>query len=138
MQNFSYLLNKILYIFRTGSLSIIRSISALYKRNRHLSCQFCWLSLADRVSDSQQNQLDKYLLRLYSVEILLMMDSGHVRKIQSILSSKFEKICISLAFIIRTMPLYLRVSSRGAHITKFSLMQSYVTAWRSVFISLHN
>jgi len=37
---------------------------------------------------------DKYLLRVYSVEILLMMDSGPG-------SNKFKKLCISLAFIIR-------------------------------------
>jgi len=28
----------VLYMFRTGLLSIIRSISTLYTRNRHLSC----------------------------------------------------------------------------------------------------
>jgi hypothetical protein len=30
-------------------------------------------------ADSQQNYHDKYLLRVYSVEMLLMMDSGPVR-----------------------------------------------------------
>ena len=39
--------------------------------------------------------------RVYSVEILLMMDSGHVRNMQSTLSNKYGKQCISLAFIIR-------------------------------------
>ena len=38
MQNFSYLFDKVLYVFRTGPLSIIRSISTLYTRNRYLSC----------------------------------------------------------------------------------------------------
>ena len=42
-----------------------------------------------------------YLLRVYSVEILLMMGSGHVRNMYIILSNKFEKQCISLAFVIR-------------------------------------
>ena len=87
---FSNLFHKVLYMFRTGSLSIIRSISTLYTRNRYLSCQFCWRLL-------QQT----YLLRVYSVEILLMMDSGLVRNTQSTLSYKCEKMCISLAFIIR-------------------------------------
>jgi len=32
------------------------------------------------LADSQQNWHDKYLLRVYSVEILLMVDSGPVRK----------------------------------------------------------
>jgi len=38
IQNFSNLFNKVKYIFRTGLLSIIRSISTLYTRNRYLSC----------------------------------------------------------------------------------------------------
>jgi hypothetical protein len=38
MHYFSYLFDKVLYIFRTVPLSIIRSISTLYTRNRHLSC----------------------------------------------------------------------------------------------------
>jgi len=40
----------------------------------------CWRNLTrDHVSRLQQNQHDKYLRRVYSVEILLMMDSGRVR-----------------------------------------------------------
>jgi len=38
MQNFSYLFDKVLYMFQTGPLPIIRSISTLYTRNRYLSC----------------------------------------------------------------------------------------------------
>jgi len=38
MYNFSNLFDKVLYIFRTGPLTIIRSISTLYTRNRYLSC----------------------------------------------------------------------------------------------------
>jgi len=53
MHCFSYLFDKVLYMFRTGPLSFIRSICHI----KH----------------------DKYLLRVYSVEILLMMDSGPVR-----------------------------------------------------------
>ena len=33
---FSNLVDKVLYMFRTGPLSIIRSISTLYTRNRYL------------------------------------------------------------------------------------------------------
>jgi len=40
---------------------------------------------------------------VYSVEILLMMDNGPVRNIYSTLSNKFEKLRISMAFIIRTI-----------------------------------
>jgi len=38
MHNFSNLFDKIFYMCRTGPLSIIRSISTLYTRNRYLSC----------------------------------------------------------------------------------------------------
>jgi len=38
MNNFSNLFDKVLYMFRTDPLSIIRSISTLYTRNRFLSC----------------------------------------------------------------------------------------------------
>jgi len=36
MHYFSNLFDKVLYMFRTCSLSIIRSISTLYTRNRYL------------------------------------------------------------------------------------------------------
>ena len=98
MHYFSDLFDKVPYMFRTSPLSIISTISTLYTHtyNRYLSCQFCW-----RLSRRQQNQHDKYLLRVHSVEIPLMMDSGPVRNIQSTLSNKFEKWCISLASVIR-------------------------------------
>jgi hypothetical protein len=72
MHYFSNLLDKVLYMFRTCPLSIIKSISTLYTHN---------VSLVLLASDSrrQQNQHDKNILRVYSVQILLMMDSGHVR-----------------------------------------------------------
>ena len=38
LHNFSDLFHKVLYMFRTGPLFVIRSISALYTRNRYLSC----------------------------------------------------------------------------------------------------
>jgi len=37
MHYFSYLFDKVLYMFRTSLLSIIRSISTLYTRNMYLS-----------------------------------------------------------------------------------------------------
>jgi len=36
--NFSDLFDKVLCIFRTSPLSIVRSISTLYTQNRYLSC----------------------------------------------------------------------------------------------------
>ena len=57
-----------------------------------------------------QNQHDKYLLRVYSVEILLMMDNGSVRNMQCTSSNKYEKQCISLAFIIRRRTTSLQYS----------------------------
>jgi len=38
MHYFSNLFDKVLYMFRAGPLSIIRSISTLYTRRRYLSC----------------------------------------------------------------------------------------------------
>jgi len=38
VHSFSDLFDKALYMFRTGPLSIIRSISTLYTRSRYLSC----------------------------------------------------------------------------------------------------
>jgi len=38
MHYFSDFLDKVLYMFRTSPLSIIRSISTLYTRSRYLSC----------------------------------------------------------------------------------------------------
>jgi hypothetical protein len=38
MHCFSDLIDKVLYMFRTGPLSIIRSISTLYTHNSYLSC----------------------------------------------------------------------------------------------------
>jgi len=38
MHGFSNLFDKILSMFRTGPVSIIRSISKLFTRNRYLSC----------------------------------------------------------------------------------------------------
>jgi len=38
MHYFSHLFDKVLYMFRTGPLSIIRSISPLYTGSRYLSC----------------------------------------------------------------------------------------------------
>jgi hypothetical protein len=53
-------------MFRTGPLSIIRSV---YLNTVYTQYVFVVLKF----------QHDKYLLRVYSVEILLMMDSGPVR-----------------------------------------------------------
>ena len=49
MHSFSVLVDKILYMFRTGPLSIIRIISKLYTRNRYLSCWFCWSLLEELI-----------------------------------------------------------------------------------------
>ena len=109
---FSNLFDKALYMFRKSPLPIIRSISTLYRRSRYLSCQFCWLLLR-----GQHNQHDKYLMRVYSVEILLMMGSGLFRNMYSALSNKFEKQCISLYFIIR---IHHDASSSECQVCKFN------------------
>jgi len=38
MHYFSNLFDKVLYMFRTGPLYFIRSVSTLYTRSRYLSC----------------------------------------------------------------------------------------------------
>ena len=73
MHYFSNLFDKVLYMFWTGPLSIIKSVSKLYKCNSHASSVVCLLA------DRQRNYYDKYLLHVCSVEILLLMDSGPVR-----------------------------------------------------------
>ena len=95
MHYVSDLFGKVLCMFRTGPMSIIRSISTLYIRNRYLSCQFCWCLLAwsgcpYHACRHQQNQHDKYLLRVYSFEILLMMDIGRLQNMQSTLPHKSD------------------------------------------------
>ena len=57
MHCFSDLFDKVLYMFRTGPLSIISSISTLYIRNSYLSCWLCWLpaGVSNTPAGSQQN-----------------------------------------------------------------------------------
>jgi hypothetical protein len=57
----------------------------------------CWCGHPDHASITRMTNI---YCRVYSVEIILM-DSGPVRNMQSALSNKSEKQCISLAFIIR-------------------------------------
>jgi len=66
MHYFSNLFDKVLYMFRTGPLSIIRSISTMY------------------------TQQEVFVM-------LVLLASA------STLSNKFEKLCISLVFIIRML-----------------------------------
>jgi hypothetical protein len=54
----------------------------------HASSVGCLLTT---LANSQQNWHEKSLLHVYSVEILLVMDSGLVRNMYSTLSNKFEK-----------------------------------------------
>ena len=117
MHYFSNLFDKVLYLFRTGSLSIIRSISTLYTRNRYLPCQFCWHLPADAKRTSMY-------CCVYGVEILLMMDSEHVHNMQSTLSNKLEKQCISLAFIIR---IYHDARSYECYILKLCMVMELKT-----------
>jgi hypothetical protein len=70
MHYFSNLFHKVLYMFRTSPLSIVRSNSTLYTRNWS-----CWRLLADANRTSTTNTY----CCVYSVEILLTMDSGPVR-----------------------------------------------------------
>ena len=73
----------------------------MYTRNRYLTCQFCWRLLAWSGWNILTTLAEKYIFRVFRVQKLLMMDSGVVRNMQSTLSHKSEKQCISLAFIVR-------------------------------------
>ena len=53
------------------------------------------------LADINRTNMTNTYCCVYSVEILLMMDSGLVRNMQGTLSNKCEKLCISLAYIIR-------------------------------------
>jgi len=74
----------------------------------------------DHASRHQQNYHDKYL---YSVDILLMSDSGPVQNTWRTLSNKFEKQCISLAFIIRTCFLLMCKQTHTSFIVQWNLLQ---------------
>jgi len=63
MHYFSNLFDKVLYMFRTGPLSIIRSISTLYTHNSYLSC---WRLLADANRTSMTNTYCVYTVLRYS------------------------------------------------------------------------
>ena len=66
MHYFSKLFDKVLYMLRTCPLSIIRSISTLYTRNRYLSCYFCWRLQADAKRNSMTNTCCVYTVLRYS------------------------------------------------------------------------
>ena len=69
----------------------------------HASCVCRKHGHPDHACNRQQNEHDKCQLHIYSVEILLMTDSGPVQNMHCISSNETEKLCISLAFIIRTL-----------------------------------
>jgi len=69
---FSHLYAKVLYTFRTCPRLLV------------------W-SPRDHAIRHQQNWHDKYLLCVYSVEILLILDSGPVQNVYSTLSNKSEE-----------------------------------------------
>jgi len=59
----------------------------------------CWCGQDGR--DANITSMINTYCCVYSVEILLMMDSCHVQNMKSTLSNKFEKLYIPLAFITR-------------------------------------
>jgi hypothetical protein len=75
MHYFSYLFDKELYMFRTGPLSIIRSLNTVYTAI-HANSVDCLLASKQTVDITSMT--NTYCC-VYSVEILLMMESGHVR-----------------------------------------------------------
>ena len=128
MHSFSDLFDKVLYIFWTGPLSVIRSISTLYTRNKYLSCQFCWPLLAWsrlRTAHNQQNQYDKYQLRVYSVGILLMINSRSVRNMQSALSNEYEKQYIRWLLLQEYITMHGPLNVKCANYVKYNFRVSH-------------
>jgi len=86
MHCFSNLFDKVLYMFRTGPLSIIRIISTLYTQ-QWVFVMLVMLTVCQRgqdfiltsLADSNIISMTNTYCCVYSVEILLMMDSGPVR-----------------------------------------------------------
>jgi hypothetical protein len=64
--HFSNLFDKVLYMFRTSPMSIIRSISTLYTRDMYLSCYFCCHLLADANRTSTTSTYRVYTVLRYS------------------------------------------------------------------------
>ena len=83
-------------MYRRGPLFIIQSLNTVFTAIGicHTSSVASVLRMTS-LADSQQIQLDKYLLRVYSVEIPLMMDSVPVRNMYSTLSNTVEKLSVS-------------------------------------------
>jgi len=76
---FSDLFDKVLYMLQTCPLSIIRSISTLYTQ-QYVFATLVLLASASvtMVVDTNRTSMTNTYCYVYSVEILLMMDSGHV------------------------------------------------------------
>jgi hypothetical protein len=65
MHYFSNVFDKVLYMFRTCPLFVIRSISTLYTRNSYSSFKFCWRLLADVNRISMTNTYCLYAVLRY-------------------------------------------------------------------------
>jgi len=89
MHYFSHLFDKLLYKFWTvhcpsSGVSQLRIQAIGICHASSVGCLLAWSgwncnSILTTLTDNQQNKHDKYLLHVYRVELLLMMDSGLVR-----------------------------------------------------------
>ena len=83
MHHFSDLFDKVLYMFGTCPLSIIRSISALYTQQLVFVMLVLLASagviILTTLADANRTSMTNTYCCVYSVEILLMMDSRSVR-----------------------------------------------------------
>jgi len=69
MHSFSNLFDIVLHVLDRSTVH----------HQQYLSSVGCLLAWWTTPADSQHNQHDKYLFHVYSVEVLLMMDSGSVQ-----------------------------------------------------------
>jgi hypothetical protein len=97
MHYFSYLFVKVLYMFRTSLLSIIRCISTLYIRNRYLYLSFYKMSIMSS-PDYKHLLQENYVEYKYIFLPLLKL----VSKIELKVELHFEKknVFIPLSFIV--------------------------------------
>jgi hypothetical protein len=111
---FSYLSDKVLYMLQTGPLSIIRSISTLYTRNRYV---FVMLVLLESASSANcHNALDWPLTTpatrpLLNILILSLLD-GHNQQLRPYTVKRHLSVPLSHPWIDQPKIIWRRVKTK--------------------------
>jgi hypothetical protein len=114
-------------MFRTDPLSIIRSLNTVYTaigicHISHVQCLLARSGWSSSLADSQHNQYDKYLLLCIQCWDSWWWTVDLPETCRALYQNKFEKLCISLAFIIRIY-IYIYIHTRS----KYTCMYLCVT-----------